>query len=319
MPASPAPAPAVGPSGSVGPGGPVEPVGGVVSWRLVVPVKEAGRAKTRLSASSPAARADLARAMALDTLEAACAALGPGALVVVTSDGPVGSTVRAWGAGVLVDPGQGLDAAVRAGLEAVRPAAVGPTGWAVLLGDLPALRPRDLITALAMCGRHPAAVVPDASGDGTTLLTSTVAPPVPRFGAGSARRHAQDAALLPLRLPRLRQDVDVAADLGRAVALGVGRRTRGQLTGRARGTGAYSDLMQASVHTFDLDSASGTVLLDSGRMVPFDAEVFAASGLRHVRPGQRVSVEIEPSDPENPDARLTRLWIVGIGRDEPIR
>ena len=77
--------------------------------------------------------------------------------------------------------------------------------------------------------------------------------------------------------------------------------------------------MQASVHTFDLDSATGSVLLDTGRLLPFDEEVFAASGLRHLRLGQRVSVEVSEADPETAGAHLTRLWIVGIGDGEQIR
>lgn len=77
--------------------------------------------------------------------------------------------------------------------------------------------------------------------------------------------------------------------------------------------------MQASVHTFDPASGTGSVLLDSGRLLPFDAEVFGASGLRLLRLGQRVSVETEPADPETPGAHLTRLWIVGIGPGETIR
>lgn len=77
--------------------------------------------------------------------------------------------------------------------------------------------------------------------------------------------------------------------------------------------------MQASVHTFDLGTGSGSVLLDSGRMLPFAADVFAASGLRQLRMGQRVSVQVEPEDPESPEAHLTRLWIVGIGEGERIR
>lgn len=77
--------------------------------------------------------------------------------------------------------------------------------------------------------------------------------------------------------------------------------------------------MQASVHTFDPATGSGTVLLDTGKTVPFSATVFQASGLRHLRMGQRVSVEVEPEDPESPDAHLTRLWIVGVGEGERIR
>lgn len=66
--------------------------------------------------------------------------------------------------------------------------------------------------------------------------------------------------------------------------------------------------MQASVHTFDEGSFAGSALLDDGREVSFDAEVFAQSALRHLRVGQRVSVVLAS------DGRtVTRLWVVGIG------
>jgi cold shock CspA family protein len=70
--------------------------------------------------------------------------------------------------------------------------------------------------------------------------------------------------------------------------------------------------MQASVHRYDDENGSGSVLLDDGREIPFDGSVMDASGLRLLRPGQRVSIEMSPS-------ALTRLWIVGIGDGEPIR
>ncbi|GAA4108929.1 hypothetical protein GCM10022415_01790 [Knoellia locipacati] len=69
--------------------------------------------------------------------------------------------------------------------------------------------------------------------------------------------------------------------------------------------------MQASIHTFS-DDGSGSALLDDGRLVSWPSSVFAGSALRHVRPGQRVSVEVEGTD-------VTRLWIVGIGEGEVIR
>ena len=71
--------------------------------------------------------------------------------------------------------------------------------------------------------------------------------------------------------------------------------------------------MQASVHRYDEQSASGTVLLDDGREVPFSSEVFRASALRRLGPGQRVSVQLDAAG-----AGLSRLWIVGIGDDERI-
>lgn len=76
--------------------------------------------------------------------------------------------------------------------------------------------------------------------------------------------------------------------------------------------------MQASVHTFEPDTTRGSVILDTGRVVPFSEEVFAASGLRHLRVGQRLSIEVA-GDPEAADAHLTRLWLVGIGAQEAIR
>ena len=69
--------------------------------------------------------------------------------------------------------------------------------------------------------------------------------------------------------------------------------------------------MQASVHRYDDTDGSGSVLLDDGREIPFDGEVMDASGLRLLRPGQRVSIEMSAT-------ALTRLWIVGIGEGEPI-
>lgn len=76
--------------------------------------------------------------------------------------------------------------------------------------------------------------------------------------------------------------------------------------------------MQASVHSFCESDGSGTVLLDSGRLLPFASEVFAGSALRLLRSGQRVSVVVE-GDPEREGAVVSRLWIVGIGPGETIR
>ena len=70
--------------------------------------------------------------------------------------------------------------------------------------------------------------------------------------------------------------------------------------------------MQASVHRYDDENGSGSVLLDDGREIPFDGNVLDSSGLRLLRPGQRVSIEMSATE-------LTRLWIVGIGDDETIR
>ncbi|WP_130014873.1 NTP transferase domain-containing protein [Serinicoccus sediminis] len=224
------------------------------TWRLVVPVQRAERAKTRLVAPEGVDRVDLARAIAADTLDAVCRALPPADVVVVTSD-PVGAELAAGlGARVVGDPGGGLNAAIGAGLEVAaqggadraprvdragrapaRPAEVAATpdgawGVGVLLGDLPCLRPEDLLAALDICARHERAVVPDAEGTGTVLLTARDAAPAPLFGRGSAARHARTAEVLGLDLPRLRRDVDTTADLRDAIRLGTGARTARLLT-----------------------------------------------------------------------------------------
>lgn len=65
--------------------------------------------------------------------------------------------------------------------------------------------------------------------------------------------------------------------------------------------------MQASVHAFDPGTGAGSVLLDDGRRVPFDGMTFALSGLRLLRLGQRVTVELS-DDP----VVVRRLGIRGV-------
>ncbi|WP_265447563.1 hypothetical protein [Flexivirga meconopsidis] len=70
--------------------------------------------------------------------------------------------------------------------------------------------------------------------------------------------------------------------------------------------------MQATIHEFDHDSGEGSVLTDNGRVLAFSHAVFAASELRHLRVGQRVSIEVG-------SLGVSRLWIVGIGSGQRIR
>ncbi|MEO3935805.1 hypothetical protein V3N99_03495 [Dermatophilaceae bacterium Soc4.6] len=69
--------------------------------------------------------------------------------------------------------------------------------------------------------------------------------------------------------------------------------------------------MQATVHRFDETTRAGSVLLDDGHEWAFSPEVFDGSALRHLRPGQRVSIDGDAST-------VTRLWVVGIGPGETI-
>ncbi len=127
------------------PAAPQEPAG----WTVVLPVKGGPDAKSRLGHP---ARGALAAAVALDTVAAAIGARLVRRVLVVTSDPAVAAAHRALGAEVVPDPGQGLAGALVAGAAAAADGRSSPC--ALLLADLPALRPADLDAALAACGRE---------------------------------------------------------------------------------------------------------------------------------------------------------------------
>ncbi|MGH8929885.1 MAG: cold-shock protein [Egibacteraceae bacterium] len=68
-------------------------------------------------------------------------------------------------------------------------------------------------------------------------------------------------------------------------------------------------MTQGTVKHFDLETRSGTVLLDNQEEVPFDAETFAASGLIELRLGQRVRFEINE---DTAGRHLRHLQIVSL-------
>ncbi len=205
----------------------------------MVPVKRLSAAKSRLRGALPGVPHDrLALALTQDTVAAAARSAAVAEVLVVTDDPAVAAAARALGARVVADPPpgagerphEGLNAAVAHGIATV----AGPGRWvAALTADLPALRPAELTAALTAAARAGAGGEParrfvaDAPGTGTTLLTTPPGvPPQPRFGAGSAVAHAlAGAAPLTGEWPSLRRDVDTAADLAAAAALGLGPHT----------------------------------------------------------------------------------------------
>ena len=199
------------------------------TWTVVLPVKVLARAKSRLALLAGTRRADLALALASDTVSAVVACPDVTRVLVVTSDAKAGSRLAALGAIVVPDePDGGLNAALRH-VAAVASDRWPDSGVAALAADLPALRPGELSRALrAAVAAGGAAFVPDAAGIGTTMYA--VAPGVafrPMFGGASRARHASAGAVeLPLDgVPGLRRDVDTPEDLRAAVALGAGFRT----------------------------------------------------------------------------------------------
>lgn len=206
--------------------------GAVARFTLVLPVQGADRAKSRLVAPQGVDHAALARAIATDALAAVRACDLVVRRVVVTSDPVIGPAARELGDEVVTDPGSGLTAAVSAGVARAR--RLDPDGGVgVLLVDLPALTAADLALALDAAAAQPRSVVADTEGTGTVLLTALTGVELRHaFGTGSAARHVSlGAVLLDLDLPRLRRDVDTAAALGAAQALGLGPSTAAVLRG----------------------------------------------------------------------------------------
>ena len=284
-------------------------------WMAVIPVKRLGAAKSRLRGAVPDAwHEDLTLAMVRDTATAVLACAQVAELLVVTDDPVVAAAVTALGARAVPDgPDAGLNAAMRYGADVVAGLS---RRRAVLAGDLPALRPAELGSALRTASRR--SFVPDAEGTGTVLLTAPRGIALdPRFGVGSAAAHAASGALrIAGGWPGLRQDVDTAADLGTVLSLGPGEHTRALLRDLGRtagcGTSGRPDRpgslrgMQGTVATYDAETHAGTLLLDDGTELAFPAEAFGRSGLRLLRLGQRVTVEADP------DGVVSRVALSGI-------
>jgi 2-phospho-L-lactate guanylyltransferase len=199
-----------------------------LAWSLVIPVKVLALAKSRLTGLAGPDRAELALAMAADTVAAAVAATAVAAVLVITDDAAVRAAMADLGAVVLADePAAGLNSALAAGAAYARD--LWPErGVAGLAGDLPALRAGELTTALEAAASRGHAFVPDAAGTGTTLYAAAPGASFePLFGPGSRDRHVA-AGVAELDLPGLaglRRDVDTAADLMLAAAIGLGPRT----------------------------------------------------------------------------------------------
>ncbi|MFB8188727.1 2-phospho-L-lactate guanylyltransferase [Microbacterium sp. NPDC055988] len=200
------------------PGAPVR------EWVVVIPVKRAEIGKSRLRIPG-VDREPLARAIALDTVEAAAACERVAQVIVVTRDEVTATALRLLPRVRLVrDRSEGLTAAIEQGVGA----APGDRPRAVLLGDLPALRPDELARALAFASSHPRAFVPDAEGTGTVLATARAGFDLRTcFGGDSAAAH-RAAGFTEVGLPvlsGLRRDLDRAEHLRDARRAGLGPRT----------------------------------------------------------------------------------------------
>lgn len=81
--------------------------------------------------------------------------------------------------------------------------------------------------------------------------------------------------------------------------------------------------MQATVSSYDATTRSGHVLLDDGVELSFAADALAGTGLRLLRPGQRVTVEVDGEVDVDGDAdgdvgapAVRRLQILTLARPD---
>jgi 2-phospho-L-lactate guanylyltransferase len=176
---------------------------------VLIPVKGFAHAKMRLGATMPdAQRVELVRSMA-ETVVAACVPLP---VAVVCDDPEVARWAEALGATVMWEPGQGLNGAVRAGVDQL--AAAGVEWVTVAHGDLP--RARDIGSLPPFAG---ITLVPDRHDDGTNVLRLRTESDFGfAYGPGSFRAHRAEAARIGapvriLRIPALAYDVDWPTDV----------------------------------------------------------------------------------------------------------
>jgi 2-phospho-L-lactate/phosphoenolpyruvate guanylyltransferase len=193
---------------------------------VVVPVKPALVAKSRLGGLGDAVRRELVTAFAVDTVVAAHDCPAVGAVLVVTDDVVLARTLDEFGVVAIPDGRPGLlNESLRLGAAELvrrrpdlRPVA--------LCADLPALRSADLAEVLANAPGGPTAFVADAAGVGTTLYTAaSVGSFEPRFGERSRDAHMAAGATELGAPASVRTDVDTPEELRAAAGLGLGART----------------------------------------------------------------------------------------------
>jgi 2-phospho-L-lactate guanylyltransferase len=183
----------------------------------VLPVKALRRAKARLAPEfDDEQRRAIATALLEDAL-ALCASVEFLQWWVVSEDDEVLARASEAGLKTVGDPGEGLNAAIAAGMaEAV---AAGAESLTVVPCDVPLAYRGDLVDLLDTGATSDVVLVPSGDDGGTNALY--VSPPdliEPSFGPGSLQRHIALAERRRYRctilgLSRLALDVDTPADV----------------------------------------------------------------------------------------------------------
>ncbi|MEO8106448.1 MAG: 2-phospho-L-lactate guanylyltransferase [Actinomycetes bacterium] len=191
-------------------------------WQVVLPLKGTDDAKSRLDLSRTT-RHQMVGAMAADTLTALLATPEVHKVSVLSRrPDPLVPSPVAREAEVIVQP-ERLTSLDQALAWFAHTHAASSTHLAIVVADLPALRPESMTSVLTDAARHHLAMVADASGTGTTILTTCSPARLPtHFGAGSAAAHQAAGAALISGTPDTQCDVDTTDDLDRAREIGLG-------------------------------------------------------------------------------------------------
>lgn len=194
-------------------------------WHVVVPLKGSPDAKSRL-ALPQAVRLGLVRAMAADTVAALAATPDVLKISILGRTPDLGlSDSAAADADVVVQP-RGMSSLSQALVWFSAEQADPSVPLAVVVADLPALRPQSMAQVLQLALRHRQATVDDVDERGTTVLTAR--DPVdlqPHFGDRSAAAHRRTGAVLLSAGVDVRSDVDTIEGLRRGQRLGLGPHT----------------------------------------------------------------------------------------------
>lgn len=259
------------------------------TWAVILPVKHAPAAKSRLTGIPADLRIDLAHAFFVDVLEAVLHTPGVDQVIIV---GDADTTIQHSYTDTIrfdttPDPGAGLNAALIHASTMLDPG----TFTLALMTDLPAITPTEIEAALKAAEKVPRSLVCDAEGTGTTALMSHDPTALaPHFGVRSRAAHVQSGAVdLQLSgLARMRRDVDTEIGLWDAERLGVGAHTREVLARSRRG------LWRGATCVAWSPAHQRQIVLDTGRVLNVPAEA-SVEGFMTLRVGQRVEVDLNPT------------------------
>ena len=203
----------------------------------VVPVKPFAQAKRRLSpVLGEAERAQLARAMLEDVLDALSGARLLAGIIVVTSDGEAAALARSRGAVVLEDAVEGINAALGVAVEHL--SAEPHATILVVPSDLPQLAPERIDDLCRHLPDGRAVALVSSNDGGTNLMACRPADAIaPCFGPDSFAKHcvaAKKAGITPLVIPGadLGRDIDKPEDIAAFLSFDTRTRTHALLQAR---------------------------------------------------------------------------------------